>query len=77
MECEINEEHIKLSGDGFGMELKWEQVFKLEELKKWFMVYTDKKAAYIIPKHAMTAAEASEFRGILKSINSVSRKKLK
>jgi len=77
MEYDIDEERMKVWGDGFDTEIQWEKIYKLEELRKWFMVHTNKKAAYIIPKHAMTEEEVSELRNILKNVKTVSRKKLK
>ena len=53
------------------MEIKWDKVFKIEELADWFLVYQNTLSAVIIHKKDFSSAELEEFISIITAIPNV------
>jgi hypothetical protein len=52
---------MKLTGETFNTEMKWDKTYKIEELKNWFLIYQSKKTANIIPKINLTVEQIQSF----------------
>jgi hypothetical protein len=71
LEIETTPREIKVQGDSFYTEIKWEKLFKVDEQRNWLLLYTNNLSAIIIPKKDLTPAELEEFRNILSSLQNV------
>jgi hypothetical protein len=52
---EMNEDQIRSTGESFSSEMDWSKLYKVEELKHWFLFYQNKQVANLIPKQAIGA----------------------
>lgn len=57
---------IKTKGKSFKSELAWSSIYKVKELKEWFLIYQSKQLFYMIPKDVLKDKQA-EFKEIVKS----------
>ena len=71
IEYEFSNETMKLTGESFNTEMKWDQTYKIEELNNWFLIYQSKKTANLIPKTNLTAEQIQNLRNIFKSLENV------
>ena len=71
LQIELLPEDIKMTGNSFYMEIKWEKMFKIVELPNWFLLYQNNLSAIIIPKKAFNERQENEFRKILRSVKKV------
>lgn len=71
LEMELFAKEIKIHGNLFYMEVRWEKMFKIIEKRKWFIIYQNSLSAIIIAKKDMDEAEITEFRKILGGIEKV------
>ncbi|MEO8932785.1 MAG: YcxB family protein [Xanthomarina sp.] len=71
LEIEITPLEIKIQGESYYMEIKWEKLFKFVEKPKWFLMYQNNLSAIIIPKKDMSDSAIADFRELLKSIKDV------
>lgn len=69
LEMQILPEEIKIQGESFYMDVKWEKMFKIVEKPKWFLIYQNSLSAIIIPKKALQESEIMDFKKILKEAN--------
>ncbi len=66
---EITEERIIDVTEDSTAEASWNDVYKIEELKSWFILYYSKQMFGVCPKKAMTQEQIAEFRRIVNSKN--------
>ena len=76
IEYDITADKLNVTGGSFAAESDWSNIYKIQELHNWFLLYQTKQAFYMIPKADMTPDEITGLRNIFKSITAVSRKKL-
>lgn len=77
LEIDLSPTLIKVRGDSFYMELLWEKIYKVVELKNWFLIYQNTLSAVIIPKQSLSPEEQQEFVTLLDTIPSNVRVELK
>lgn len=58
---------IKIKGESFYMELNWNNMYKITELKKWFLIYQNTLSAILLPKESFKKNTPDEFRSLAKS----------
>lgn len=68
LEMEILPKEIKIQGESFYMEVKWDKMFKIVEKSNWFLIYQNSLSAIIIPKNDLQESDIREFKEILKSV---------
>lgn len=71
LETEITPKEMKVRGESFYMEIKWEKLFKVVEKPNWFLLYQNSFSAVIIPKNDLTETQIKGFIEILNSIQNV------
>ena len=71
LEMEILQKEIRITGESFYMEVKWEKMFKIVEKPNWFLIYQNEFSAIIIPKKNISPDEIGRFRDILKDCDNV------
>lgn len=71
LEIEITPKDIKINGQSYYMEIKWEKLFEIVEKPNWFLLYQNNLSAIMIFKKDMTANDIDYFRKILKDIRDV------
>jgi hypothetical protein len=71
LEIELTEREIKIHGESFFTEIKWNKIFKIVEHKNWFLIYQNNLSAIVIPKNDFHSGELDAFLKILKGIKSV------
>jgi hypothetical protein len=62
MVYEIEKEKVKIKGSTFSTEWNWDAIFKLEETKKWFLIWQDAQQVNVLPKKAFTQDQLYELR---------------
>jgi hypothetical protein len=66
---EFSRESLLVAGETFNSTIQWNSFHKARELKKWFLLYTNKQVAMLIPKRSFTSlAEMDEFRKLIGGI---------
>lgn len=68
LEMELLPETIKIHGNSFYMEVKWEKLYKIIERRHWFIIYQNSLSAIIIAKKDLKPIEIMEFRNILRKL---------
>lgn len=68
LELEITPNAIKINGESYYMEVKWEKLFEIVEKRNWFLLYQNNLSAIVIPKKDMSANDIDNFRKILKDL---------
>ncbi len=71
LEMQLLSDEIKIRGNSFYMEVKWEKLFKIIEKRDWFLIYQNSLSAIIIAKKDMEHTEITEFRKILQDLEKV------
>ena len=71
LEMEFLPVAIKIHGNSFYMEVKWEKMFKIIEKPSWFLIYQNSLSAIIIAKKDLGNEEILELRKILHAIENV------
>ena len=62
---EFSYDKFTIAGETFNSTFQWRSLYKVTELKSWFLLYTSKQMAMLIPKKAFSAAEdIEEFRAM-------------
>ncbi|MFZ5987947.1 MAG: YcxB family protein [Bacillota bacterium] len=77
LQCyEFNEEAVRISSSSGSFSLIWNDIFKVQELKPGFLIYSSPVKVFIIPRRCFTSQEQlDKFRSVLSS--RVDKKKLK
>ena len=71
LEIELLPKEIKVQGESFYTEIKWEKIFKIDEETNWFLIYQNNLSAIIIPRKEFSTAQVEEFKTILTAIPNV------
>lgn len=71
LEMELLADEIKIHGNSFYMEVKWQKMFKIIEKRNWFLIYQNSLSAIIISKKDMKPTEVIKFRKILNTLRKV------
>lgn len=66
---EFNLEGVTVIGQTFNSTIQWNSFHKVREFKKWFLLYTNKQIAMLIPKRAFNSpSEMESFRALTNKI---------
>ena len=65
----IDNESIRMKGDTFESDVKWNHFYKIKETKNFFMLYQGKITANLLDKKMMAVNDVEEFRDFIKSLN--------
>lgn len=57
---EFSLDKIAICGTTFNSTMEWRSLYKIKELKNWFLLYTNKQMAMLIPKRAFSTSEDME-----------------
>ena len=68
---EITPQYLKINGESYFMEIKWEKFYEIVERPKWFLLYQNSLSALMISKINMSPDEIHNFRQILKTIKEI------
>jgi hypothetical protein len=71
LEIELSQTEIKVQGESFYTEIKWEKIFKIDEEPNWFLMYQNNLSAIIIPRKEFSSTQLAEFKTILSAIPNV------
>lgn len=66
---QFSNEKIEIIGESFHSEVSWATVFKVDELKDWFMIYQGNNAVNLIPKKNFTQQQKQDLRNLITSHN--------
>ncbi|MCD8445642.1 YcxB family protein [Tenacibaculum finnmarkense] len=69
LEYKLNNETIHIKGDTIDSTLKWNHFIKIEETKKFYLLYNSKIIATFIDKDMFSKKDLKEFDNFLKSID--------
>ena len=69
-------EKLIISGESFSAEKDWNKIYKIHELKSWFLLYDNNHVFNLISKKNMSPEEINELRAILYSVTIAGEKKL-
>jgi len=67
IEFEVNGDHFSMTGCNFKTEKSMAAVFKIVELKDWFLLYESTSVANFIPKRGLSPDQLAELRELLKA----------
>lgn len=73
---EFLNDQMKITGESFNSEADWSKTNKIEETRKWFLIYESKLSAHLIPKRNLSQEQIIDLRKILEALKDV-RVKLK
>ena len=65
LKIEIEDLQIKIKGQSFYTELNWKNIFKVEELTNWILIYQNTFSAIIIQKRNFKEDQLAEFKRIV------------
>jgi hypothetical protein len=68
---DLTTDKLRITGESFTSEMTWDKIYKIEELKKFFLIYTSNIVAIIIPKNGITSEEVNLLREQLRSLHEV------
>ena len=68
LEIELTPDEIKIQGETFFTVISWQKIFKIDEQKKWFLIYQNTLSAIIIPKKDFEDIQLQQFKSIILSI---------
>lgn len=68
VEMVFDEDHIQITGKFFYLELNWAGLFKVVELRNWFMLYQNSLSAVLVPKRSFKAEQQPEFKELLNAV---------
>ena len=71
LEIEVTKDKVNIHGKSFYTELNWKYIFKVEEFKKYILIYQNTLSAIMISEKDLAKAEIQELKIILKSIPDV------
>lgn len=79
----ISEIHYSFRHDGFSYhnklisaDIKWDAIYKIEETKRWILIYHNERAANIIVKEQLPSEQLFQFYQLINNLN-ILRKKIK
>lgn len=62
---EFTKDKIIMTGTSFRSEMEWSKIYKVREVKDWYLIYQSKQAMNLIPKDALRDQQ-TEFNQLLK-----------
>lgn len=65
----LNKISFEEIGETFNIKYNWEEIFKVKETNKWFIIYIQKRIAKIIIKKNLTTQETIDLKELFNSIN--------
>jgi hypothetical protein len=65
---EFTPEVIKIKGDSFYTELTWIKIYKVKELKNWYLIYQNNLSAILLCKSAFGEKGLQDFKHFLQQI---------
>lgn len=71
LKMEMTKSELKITGESFYLEVKWEKLFKIVRKRHYFLAYQNNLSAIIIPIKDMSAVEIAEFKEILDNLTRV------
>lgn len=71
LDIEISATEIHINGESYYMRVEFEKLYRIDERKKWFLLYQNNLSAIIIPKKDMSADQIIIFRNLLQKIEDV------
>jgi len=66
---QFTNEKIEIIGETFHSEVSWTTVFKVNELKDWFLIYQGNNAVNLVPKKNFTRQQKQDLRNLITSHN--------
>lgn len=70
---EFTEDLIRVTGESFKSEMNWEKIYKIVELKSWFLIYQNKSVANLISKTTLGDQQGA-FKKLIQSKLNVKQK---
>lgn len=62
----FNPQGVAVAGETVNFSIQWRSLYKIRETKSWFLLYTNKQNAMLIPKSAFTSeVDVTRFRAII------------
>jgi len=77
IEYDFTNDTLIATGESFTAEKDLRKVYKIVELKDWFLLYESAAIFNLIPKKNMTPAEVNELREIFRNVGMAGEKKLR
>ena len=71
LEIDLQQHEIKMRGESFYTEIRWEKMYKIVELNDWFLLYQNNLSAVIIPKKDFQYNEIVAFKQMLLTVQKV------
>src|SRR5688572_8952059 len=71
LEINVTQTEINVRGESFYLEITWNKVFKIMEVKNWFLIYQNNLTAILISKDDLTKKEMEELKMIFKAMPNV------
>jgi mRNA-degrading endonuclease YafQ of YafQ-DinJ toxin-antitoxin module len=60
----FSEKQITIRGESFQVEMSWEKIYKIEEIKDWLLIYQNRNSANIIPLRYFSKEILTKFRSL-------------
>lgn len=70
---QFSNEKIEIVGETFHSEVSWTTIFKINELKNWFMIYHGNNTVNLVPKKNFTQQQKQDLRTLITSHNITSK----
>ena len=70
---QFSNEKIEIVGETFHSEVSWTTIFKINELKNWFMIYQGNNTVNLVPKKNFTQQQKQDLRTLITSHNITSK----
>ena len=64
-------DNISLTGQTFNTTISWESLYKVKEMRDWFLLYTNRQVAFVIPKSAWAEEDIAIFRSFVINVKSI------
>ena len=71
LEIELTQNEIRITGESFYTKIAWVKIFKIQELKNWFLIYQNNLSAIILHKKDFHGNQEERFRKILSTVKNV------
>ena len=67
---EFTSETIVVTGESCNMNMPWRTLYKVKELGKWFLLYTNRQTAMVIPKRVFSSqSDLERFREFTRQVS--------
>jgi len=73
---DYNDEGFHIYGEKFSSQLEWETVVKTKESKNYFLIYTTKRSAYIIPQYQLEKEDIEDLKRTLIAQTKLSKRRV-